>query len=68
MKSHTLDSGGNPDERGIPMSDKKRRPKGRPVKYPMPVKIPATPENVLKGAPGDNGAEVSSNGDVAGGK
>ena len=50
------------------MSDKKRRPTGRPVKYPMPVKIPATPENVLKGAPGDNGAEASSNGDVAGGK
>ena len=32
-----------------PMSSyKKRRPRGRPVKHPMPEKIHDTPENVLK--------------------
>ena len=28
--------------------NKKKRPRGRPVKYPMPEKIPNTPVNVLK--------------------
>ena len=35
-------------------ADKPKRPRGRPVKYPMPDPIPDTPENVMRallGAP-----------------
>ena len=28
--------------------DKSKRPRGRPIKYPMPDSIPDTPENVMK--------------------
>ena len=30
------------------MTDKPKRPRGRPVKHPMPEPIPDTPENILR--------------------
>ena len=29
-------------------SDQAKRPRGRPVEYPMPERIPDSPENILK--------------------